>query len=521
MGRRGRPYQVPEDRSSRTAATIEVDSRVGWLLLMWRLHHRDIRFIDGTFFNTALAVQGVQVDRSVISRWESGYVPARQAALAAYESVLGLRPGQISSVALSLRRVYGEDSERARGSTLDPSLAQFHDRLDELIELVSSPAATGANWADFGQHVAAAQMVYLPSELWQRLAQRVVDQLGRSVGLAATQRFEATQVLLHHQVARPRVIAAVQEWLADPAAPHSDWLVRLLETADDTVSGDLLIDQLVDHGGVPYDATVSVVARKAELGHYNSTQLFRIEALLLRAIHRPVSDPAGVVELVEALPESARRRLMKATAEKLHGAFQLVDGQLDELVPTHHAASISDGVNRDLRARMPMATLYDVDKMTPRLIRDALFSARYTHRHYASAMLQASPFRDQLAEVLAIEIHSHGLEDAMTPHLARVLSYVITADQQERVTSWLSKAPIPAAYYIARALGSVPGSITHSDELVAGLINDGSRLDSATVRILGMRGDAALHELARNPEFSEQNRASAAWWLKHGTAVFD
>src|SRR5664279_1018400 len=84
-GRRGRPYQVPEDRTPLRAATVDVDARVGWLLLMSRLHHRNSELALGGPFMSALNDIGLQADRSAVSRWESGKMQPRFSVLTAYE----------------------------------------------------------------------------------------------------------------------------------------------------------------------------------------------------------------------------------------------------------------------------------------------------------------------------------------------------------------------------------------------------------------------------------------------------
>ena len=85
-GRRGRPYQVPEDSTSLRAGAVNVDARVGWLLLMSRLHHPDPDHALGEQFNAALRSVGLQADRSAVSRWESGKVTPRYSVLPALAS---------------------------------------------------------------------------------------------------------------------------------------------------------------------------------------------------------------------------------------------------------------------------------------------------------------------------------------------------------------------------------------------------------------------------------------------------
>ena len=69
--------------------------------------------------------------------------------------------------------------------------------------------------------------------------------------------------------------------------------------------------------------------------------------------------------------------------------------------------------------------------MTPRLIREALFSALSNRMHFASIALVGSPFRPYLAAALANEIQQVGLDDPSAPRFARLLRYAAGAAQEE------------------------------------------------------------------------------------------
>ena len=114
-GRRGRPYQVPEDHTPIGGDSIDIDARVGWLLLMSRLHHPDPDLALGECFNAALRKVGLQADRSAVSRWESGKVTPRYSVLVAYEQALGLRVGQLTSVVNAQRRAFGGEGLSGTG----------------------------------------------------------------------------------------------------------------------------------------------------------------------------------------------------------------------------------------------------------------------------------------------------------------------------------------------------------------------------------------------------------------------
>jgi hypothetical protein len=215
-GRRGRPYQVPEDRSSLRSSTIDVDARVGWLLLMSRLHHPNPEMALGGPFMAALGELGLQADRSAVSRWESGKMQPRFSVLTAYERVLDLRHGQLSTVVNVLRRAYSPEGQRAWAPVLDPQSEAFHLRLDHLLDVLMADKATGPDWTEFGYFVSAPEMLYLHGTVWRDLTRRLVNELARSVGLAYLQRFETIRILLDHQIAQAWLLRAAGDYLSDP-----------------------------------------------------------------------------------------------------------------------------------------------------------------------------------------------------------------------------------------------------------------------------------------------------------------
>ena len=144
----------------------------------------------------ALSDIGLQADRSAVSRWESGKMQPRFSVLTAYERVLDLPPGQLSSVVNALRRAYAPEGQRSWAPVLDPQSDAFHLRLDYLLDVLMSDKAIGPDWTEFGYYVCAPDMLYLHGSVWRELTTRLVDQMTRSVGLAYLQRFETIRMLL-------------------------------------------------------------------------------------------------------------------------------------------------------------------------------------------------------------------------------------------------------------------------------------------------------------------------------------
>ena len=103
VGRSGRAQKIAFDETPLNAPRPDLGARLGWLLAMSRLHHRAEEFQDGTRFAESLGRAGFPASRSLVSRWESGRIPISFEGMAAYERVLSLEPGRITSVVGYLR----------------------------------------------------------------------------------------------------------------------------------------------------------------------------------------------------------------------------------------------------------------------------------------------------------------------------------------------------------------------------------------------------------------------------------
>lgn len=521
-GRRGRPYQVPDDTSSIRSARVDVDARVGWLLLMSRLHHPDPGFGSGESFNAALQQVGLRADRSAVSRWESGKVTPRYQVLMAYEQALGLSPGHLTSVVNALRRSLGGEDLPAWAPVLDVRQAAFHDELDRLTDAIVDDDATGAEWLSFGHHVAAAKNLYLHRDVWRHLAGRLVQEMSLSVGVAYLQRFEAMRLLLEHRVAQRWLLEAVGAFLNDPAVQVINDPVGVLEISRAPEAAEIVLDTFfTTESAEVLWATSESVAIKIEAGDYDEDEISRIELSLGVRLKEPGASAGAFSDLIMALPRSAQQRLLRdSRAVPEHDQLQqaAIHGERFEPETTR---KVSARLASAVRSRLSAGQLYDDDEMTPRLIREALFAARGDRTHYASIFLHGSPMRGALAAVLAAEIDRAGLEDPLTPRFARLLRYVVTVEQEEAMLGWLPRASGAVARDFARALGHMAsrGSLAALTPLLEGSGPDTILLDRALLYGLGMRQDPSLAAVAADLDRSEPIRAGAAWWLRQGGAV--
>jgi hypothetical protein len=521
-GRRGRPYQVPEDRTSLRASTVDVDARVGWLLLMSRLHHRNAELALGGPFMAALSELGLQADRSAVSRWESGKMQPRFSVLTAYERVLELRQGQLSTVVNALRRAYSPEGQRAWAPVLDPQAEAFHLRLDHLLDILLSDKATGPDWTEFGYFVSAPEMLYLHGSVWRELTYRLVDQMARSVGLAYLQRFETIRILLEHRVAQSWLLRAAGDYLSDPAVQIVNDPVGVLEISPAPEAAAVLLEKFVQtESEAVFEATVAGAAYKLGMGQFTPAEVDRIESTLMRAMRHREREISGLEEVMVAMPEAAQNRLMDAS-RGLRGHQDLATvAAHGEWVRPDTARRVSQQLAEHVRARLSSAALYDEDLMTPRIIREALFSARGEHRHHASLALLGSPFRRPLAAALVEQIDDSTWDDATTPRMLRLLRYLAGPEQEPALLRWVETAKDSAVREIALTLGHLPSSGVDLSVLVNRLKGDSSMTDRGILYGLGMRQDRSLIALANDSRHAAEIRSGASWWLRQGGAVLD
>jgi hypothetical protein len=516
-GRRGRPYQVPEDTTSLRASTVDVNARVGWLLLMSRLHNGDPELATGDTFNKRLAAVGLNADRSAVSRWESGKVTPRYFVLQAYERALGLRAGQLTSPVNALRRAFGGPNLPAWLPVLDPSSPDFHVSLDAIFDrLLADGAGTGQDWTSLAHHIAATEVMYVHGPVWRDISSKLINEMTRGVGIAYLQRFEAVRLLLDHALAQPWLLRATGDFLADPAVQVINDPMGVLEVSRAPEAAEVVLEQFVNTRSWPVvRAALGAVSIKLEEGAYSDSQIALIEHTAMTRMAEAEGTAAGFEELVVAMPEPARTRLIQA-AQGLVGHEELaLAAAHGERFSPDTTRRVSQRISDRVREQLPASSLYDDDRMTPRLIREGLFSARSNQSHFAAIALVGSPLRGALASVLTEEIEAVGLDDPLAPRFAHLLRYVVEVPQEEKLISWLPHCSTEMARDVAIGIGHLP-SDRPLDRLVAMLSGAPPALERSLLYSLGMRQSPLLHELRNSATHPASVRESADWWIRQG-----
>lgn len=514
-GRRGRPYQVPDDKTA-IGSTGDLDARVGWLLLMSRLHHGDRDLAYGEIFNNALRGVDLHADRSAVSRWESGKVTPRYPVVESYEHVLGLPAGQLTSVVNAYRGELGLPPYSPRPNPIG-SADPGPNGVDAMFEAALGGYAAGHIWISLARQIASAQIIYIQADAWRAIAHNLVSEAARSVGSAYLQRVDALRLLLGIRAGQRWVLEAVERHARDSGIDLTPAGVTVLEIASTPRTSELLLDNFLDESRpANCDVAAVAIARKLRAGGY-AEDVPSIEKRIHASLTERATMSANIAELIAAMPEPARSRLMRV-ARLCDADALLASFAQGELVAAETARRVAGRIADRARDLLPSASLYDDDKMTPRLVREALFSGRSRARTLACLTLLASPFRTHLAAALVSEIRQWSLEDPSSVLYAGLLRFLATPDQADVLVSWLSRAPSVLVQEFTMTLGQL-GTDGDLGEVVRLLGTRGPYLDSALMYCLGMRQAPILAAIASGTGYAAATRRTARAWIDQGGVV--
>jgi hypothetical protein len=518
-GRPGRVQQIAQDRTPITGPP-DVDSRLGWLLAMSRLHHPDPQMGVGGRFLEALADAGVPASRSLVSRWESGAVAVSYEGLTGYEKVLGLQTGTLTSLTGYIRSAIPGVSTRVIRPRLDPEEPGFGARLDALIEAAEAGAADGAAWQELGWHVASVPHLYLPRNTWRTLAETIVHIIPRSVRVAYRQYSTAAGNLATVPRAQPLLVEAVDAYLAAPDVQVVTNPFGLLDRLPTRRAAELVL-QFLESPPTPaaHSLAIWLAAQKLARGDFTDAERDRLGVIVLRLWR---DDPARaadeLAELVAGLPAGVRSTLTTAEARAGRPRLGYTISHAEE-IPAPRAESMAAAVAEQARARVPSPHHYGPDQMLARMVRESLFHRDSERRHLASLLLSASPFGEQIASVLLGVLTDAGSEPSLRPRLATTARYLVAERDRRAMTALVTAGERDVAVPAAHALGHMPLDPVTDQVLRASLTRELDPLNRARMYALGMTGSEGLRTISRSTSAPPWQRAAARWWLAAGPAV--
>ncbi|QNN53945.1 hypothetical protein [Nocardioides mesophilus] len=519
--RPGRVQRIAYDETPINAAAVDVEARIGWLLAMSRLHHEDPAFGDGRVFAAALADAGMPASRSVLSRWESGEIPISYEAMAAYERVLGLEVGRISSITSYVGSILPGVKTRLVRPRLDPASPEFSTRLDELIDLAEDGRALARDWQDLGWHLAAAPLVHLRAETWRKLCTRLVWLVPRSVKLAYRQYSTAAFNIALLPRAQPFLVDAIAAYVADADVQVITSPVGLLDRLPTREASRLVLDIVEDPSNeLAFSTGVWLATQKLARGHFTPEERDRLDMIVLTLWRRnPAKAGEDLLELIAEMPEGVRSTLVHAATRAGRRKLGYAVEHGEEIVATR-ARSFAQQVADHARRRVPQEAAYHEDRMLTRLVREALFHRDSERRHLAALLIASSPFGQAVTDCLLMVLGDREQQSPwMRMRMATLARYLSDGSHRLRILSLMDDPDEAVRSPLIQGIGHMPLSATSDQVLRSSLGQEWSLGERAKMYALGMSGSPALPMIAASESAPPWQRSAARWWHAQGPAL--
>ncbi|TWP35918.1 hypothetical protein [Leekyejoonella antrihumi] len=485
----------PQSLTPMVARRIDVDAWVGWLLRTHRLAARP--GVSDVAFGAQLAAAGYPADASFVGRCEAGQDSAPEAMITAYERVLGLPPGQLTSVCEGARFALAGQL----ASPPDLTRSEVVDRLALVDARIEGATATGADWLTLTTLADGPHPVMLPPRLARTWVRQLLAETVRAARSARTTRIQALCRLVRNPQTKDAVVDVVFDLVATPGAAGMATALGVIGTSADPRLIDRLITTLEEPCAHARRAAAHALLTPISQDRLTASQRARIgEGVLGVCRHDPQRAATAVVLASRLSPGLVRQ----ATSLLGHDPR-----------PLHHRQQPSP----ELYARLTEAR-HDLDPKDPvlaQLLHAALVGHFPERRHHALQLLGASPYRSALADRATGLIATS--DDPVTRSTAAMtLPYLAGSAQQRGLLDLLSgSSPLvrPSALQALAHGAEIPPWFSLRPHLRDPLTQ------TSAVFAAGMSGHPDLAAATDADCVSAQVRQSARWWMAHGTRVED
>ncbi|MCR1784848.1 hypothetical protein KVF89_20060 [Nocardioides carbamazepini] len=487
-----------DDPTPLAGARIDVAARIGWLLRISRVMAGvPLRELAGRAGN------GTRLSAATLSRVEtagrrSGVV------VAAYEEALGLPHGQLRAPIDVLCRTFSYAPVDTEPYAPEPTLVGFTSAVDA----VGSGRPSAHDWLRFAEYHVRTPFG-MDTHTIRPLLARLVDEVGRSAGLGYQLRYEALSKLRCSPYAA-LVAEVVREAVEQPGMRRP---ADLLSAVTEYPTSDLVAwcGELLTHESW-------VIARAACLGIQN----MRSVGGLRRADWLPLV-PVFAAACDAAVGDTLRQPILSSTLACCPPEFRAaVRASLtEELVePRRAAAWTRTRRNRHFTYAATLAAeIADTragEAMLARLLFEVLYDFRATHVTTSSFLLVASPFADDVRELICRsaldgpdETTRHGAAFAF----ANLMIPFDTADPGP----WLASDD-----QVLRGAGlSICGfaGVALDSDLLRELAARDDQIGYEAMFAAGMSQQPELAELASAKHLPVTVRQAAAWWRAAGGRI--
>lgn len=519
-GRRGRPQRLRDDPTPLPARAIAVEGRIGWLLATTRILHPDEALRHGDDFAALAHSRGLHVDRSRISRWESGTAAAGCEVIGAYEALLGRPPGSLAAVADWLRRAFADTAPRSQ-HVPGHSAAEADGLLDLAL---AGEELSGHQWQELARRLTAYDALFLRSDDWEGLTTRLVAELGRATGTAYVRRFDAAARLIRHPSSQRHVSRALGRYVMDRDTQVVLPVLSLLTEVHDTSAGTLVQRMMAEDDGRLREAAASVTATKLRRGVLPEAGLHRLEQYAADRLCQagPFDHGLDAFDVAVQLPLPSFQRVLHQLPDRRFREQLSRSRSTGELVTPSQAATVVADLATAVQAdETGFRRHHEPDPMLRRLLRESLFHVHKSRRFHAALLLAASPYRDPVSRQL--QELTGGSQAFLGARAWTVLMRVGHAGRGAEVLQRAATETRPALR--ARALVNLGlDPLELPTERARALQAPLSPRDVGSVRhgtlfALGMNGSVLLEELGGHE--SAEIRRAARWWQAQGPAIHE
>ncbi len=519
--RSGRLQHIAYDDTPLNSSRPDIDSRVGWLLAMSRLHNTDPAVRDGRRFVAALSEAGCRASRSLVSRWESGEIPVSYEAMSAYEAVLGLEPGRISSLTGYIRAAIPGVKAKVARPQLDNTSREFSERLDVLIERAEDGNALAQDWQDLGWHLACVPHVHLRAVTWEAISRQLVNRLPRSVRVSYRLYNTAAMNIASLGRAQDFLVDAIEAHLRHPDVQVVTNPLGLLDSLPTRKSARIVLGTIDDPpSDSAFRLAVWLAAQKMLRGDFSAEERTHLEMAVLRAWRRnPGQAGDELAELIASLPAGLRSTLTHAATKAGRRKLGYVV-EHGESVVADKARGMAHTLADAARSRVPQVPDYHEDRMLPRLLRETLFHRDSERRHLASLLVSASPFARAVTAELLILL-GESTPPGLRARAATVIRYLSDDVHRLRILKFVVDDDEAVAVPMIQALGHMGFNELSDQALRTSLDDEWSMRERAKLYALGMTGSPGLRTISRSPVAPAWQKAAARWWTNQGPAVTD
>ncbi len=516
--RRGRPQRLPFEATPSSHAPFDVDCRLAWLLATSRLLSPSTTDLPRELFLDKVRGQGISIDASRISRWESGQLPATHTLIEAYENVIGLPDGALWATSRLLHRSSGEG---ARSAAVRPAEARTSEELDDLFDRIEAHTATGGHWLRMTSDLAHFERVYLHRTTWTTLCTQLVGELTRSSGIAFFRRYEAACALLAHPQGGRHLTRSLGRFVLHPDVQSVAPAITLLREVSDQAAGGLVLRLMSDQNKMLRRGARGVAAAMVARGRFPEGSVEMLEAHTGVELGKRggIARRTDALDLATQLPEASYDRVLASIPEpqvrrRLEHARETL-----ELVPRDLARAVSEAVATYAEAATRRAA-YDPDQMLRRLVRESLFHVQRERRHLASVLLAVSPYGEPAARaILELASDSDDLVAGMSWSVLRRMGHLLDRRKVANAVANETRDGIRARGLVT--LGLTPGPLEDdaADLMIAtARASSTDSLRHAAVFALGMTDHERLRVLAaEDPALAR----SVGWWRSLGPAIHD